>query len=84
MDDGKWEVKTKSENDVLKVDKFDNVMLCNGHYELPMGPKLEGAESFPGQIIHSHNYRKPEDIQGQRVVLLGAASSGEDIARDVS
>jgi cation diffusion facilitator CzcD-associated flavoprotein CzcO len=60
-------------------------MVCNGHYEVPNGPDLEGSEKWPGTIEHSHHYREPESkYRGKRVVLLGAASSGEDIARDVS
>jgi cation diffusion facilitator CzcD-associated flavoprotein CzcO len=49
-----------------------------------MGPTLDGADKFPGMILHSHHYKKPEDVKGNRVIILGAASSGEDIARDVS
>ncbi|XP_041375403.1 dimethylaniline monooxygenase [N-oxide-forming] 4-like isoform X2 [Gigantopelta aegis] len=33
-----------------------------------------------GQIIHSHNYREPSPFKNQRVVCLGASSSGVDIA----
>ena len=38
-----------------------------------MYPKILGQEEFTGEIIHSHNYRHPEDFSGKRVVCLGAA-----------
>lgn len=36
-----------------------------GHYVQPRVPDIPGAESFPGQIMHSHNYRHPEDFEGR-------------------
>ena len=34
--------------------------------------------------MHSHNYRTPEDFKSKRVLCLGAAASGQDIAIDLS
>eukprot|EP00850_Spirogloea_muscicola_P006626 SM000031S11635 [mRNA] locus=s31:903983:905475:- [translate_table: standard] len=34
--------------------------------------------------MHSHEYRVPEPFTGLSVVVIGAASSGEDIAREVA
>ena len=40
--------------------------------------------SFPGIVTHSHWYKHPNQYQGKNVVILGAASSGRDIAVEVS
>ncbi|ELU06178.1 hypothetical protein CAPTEDRAFT_212147 [Capitella teleta] len=64
--------------------EFDAVVVCNGHYSVPLIPKIKGLEGFKGQVMHSHNYRHPEDFSGKRVVLLGAASSGIDIGFDLA
>lgn len=40
-------------------------------------------ENFSGTVMHSHSYRKPEDFSGKNVLILGAASSGIDIALDL-
>jgi len=43
-----------------------------------------GAERFLGRQMHSHNYREAGPFAGQRVVVVGAAASGEDIGREIS
>ena len=54
------------------------------HYFEPRIPEISGIESFPGKVMHSYNYRKPEDYANQVVVVLGAASSGIDISIEIS
>ena len=49
------------------------------HYFVPQMPVIPGLESFPGLVMHSHDYRHPEVFQGKHLVILGAASSGQDI-----
>ncbi|XP_061166322.1 uncharacterized protein LOC133175230 [Saccostrea echinata] len=81
-----WDVSYCAVDDQSKVhsEEFDAVMVCNGHYSLPLYPTIPGMESFQGQVIHSHDYRSPELFRNKRVVCLGAAASGQDIAIDVS
>ena len=45
---------------------------------------IPGIEAFPGDVLHSHDYRKPEKYAGKRVVVLGAGPSGFDIAVELS
>lgn len=59
-------------------------MICNGHYFDPYVPSIPGIDTFPGTIMHSHSYRKPEDFSGKSVLILGASASGVDIAIDLS
>lgn len=59
-------------------------MVCNGHYSAPRSPDIEGTDSFPGTVLHSHNYRVNEEYRGQVVVLVGASASGEDICREIA
>ncbi|GIL73465.1 hypothetical protein Vretifemale_3589 [Volvox reticuliferus] len=40
--------------------------------------------SFPGQQMHSHNYRSAKEWQGKVVLVVGASNSGEDITRELS
>ncbi|XP_050595064.1 uncharacterized protein LOC126924518 isoform X1 [Bombus affinis] len=73
-------VKTKEEKESI----FNVIMICNGHYFDPYIPMVPGIEQFPGTILHSHSYRKSEDFSGKRVLILGAAASGVDIALDLA
>lgn len=43
-----------------------------------------GSADFPGRQMHSHNYREAGPFAGQRVVVVGAAASGEDIGREIA
>ena len=50
---------------------------------MPSIPKLKGQETFTGKILHSHNYRRPEDFKDSTVVCVGMGSSGQDISLDL-
>ncbi|XP_076295413.1 uncharacterized protein LOC143216343 [Lasioglossum baleicum] len=81
----KWTVrverlKSKREEKIV----YDAVMICNGHYFDPLVPSVPGVETFSGTMMHSHSYRKPEDFAGKTVFVLGAASSGIDIAIELA
>uniref|UniRef100_UPI00358E3199 uncharacterized protein n=1 Tax=Myxine glutinosa TaxID=7769 RepID=UPI00358E3199 len=80
-----WEVTTL---DLRKQDrtteKFDAVIVCNGHYFQPSVPHITGVDIFQGRVLHSHNYRRPEPFAGQSVVLLGASNSGQDISLELA
>lgn len=73
-------VKTKE----IKESVFDAIMICNGHYFDPYMPSIRGIDTFPGTVIHSHSYRKPEDFSGKTVLILGAGASGTDIGLDLT
>ena len=64
--------------------RYDAVAVCTGHYTLPRVPVIANVEHFAGKLMHSHNYRSPEGFVGKRVALLGAASSGIDLSREIA
>jgi len=47
-------------------------------------PKTPGLKSFPGEVMHSHDYRHPQHFQGKTVLVLGSGASGMDISLDMS
>ncbi|KAF7989325.1 hypothetical protein HCN44_007999 [Aphidius gifuensis] len=84
-DKKKWLIKVKDlVNGVEKVEYFDAVMVCNGHYFEPSIPVIKGQEKFQGQQVHSHDYRVPEAYEGKKVVVMGAGRSGIDIAVEIA
>ncbi len=40
-----------------------------------MLPDYPGAERFTGRLMHSHDYRGPEEFRGKRVVIVGGGIS---------
>lgn len=81
----KWRVSTqRAVGAPLQAEVFDAVVVCNGHYSRPKAAEIPGADKWPGRQMHSHNYRHPEPFKDMVVVVVGAASSGDDIAREVA
>ncbi|XP_053905517.1 uncharacterized protein LOC128849162 isoform X1 [Malaclemys terrapin pileata] len=79
--EGSWDVTACWAQDrmVQATERFDAVIVCSGHYSDPFVPPIPGLETFPGRLLHSHEYRCPEPFAGRTVVLLGAGPSGVDL-----
>lgn len=60
----------------VQSEVFDALLVCNGHYTEPRLPDIPGAEQFPGLLMHSHNYRRPDGFKGQHVAVIGGSFSG--------
>ncbi len=65
--------------DIL-YDKFDYVVVSTGHFSVPFIPEYKGMSSFPGRIMHSHDFRDAEEFRDKNVVVLGSSYSAEDVA----
>ncbi|GMH40768.1 hypothetical protein BSKO_08672 [Bryopsis sp. KO-2023] len=85
-DSNEWSVsfQRNGEPKGAAMERFDAVVVCNGHYAKPQIPPLEGSEEFPGMQLHSHTYRHPRLLAGKVVVVFGISASGQDIARDIA
>ncbi|POS71601.1 hypothetical protein DHEL01_v210007 [Diaporthe helianthi] len=68
-------------------ERFDAVVVANGHFSVPYIPSIRGlnefADAHPGSVEHSKAYRGREKYIGKRVVVVGASVSGADAAVDV-
>lgn len=61
---------------------FDAVVVANGHLHRPHVPELPG--DFAGKVLHSVDYRNTGDLDGDRVLVIGAGNSGCDLAVDAA
>ncbi len=79
--DSQFEVTSinKKENKITK-ENFDYVVVSNGHFSVPYIPEYKGMKSFPGRILHGHDFRDAEEFRNKDVVVLGSSYSAEDIA----
>ena len=59
--------------------EFDRVIVATGHFSFPNVPDVKGIETFPGTLHHAHDFRGAEKLADQRVLLIGASYSAEDI-----
>ncbi|KAK4043040.1 hypothetical protein C8A01DRAFT_43965 [Parachaetomium inaequale] len=67
---------------------YDAVVVASGHYTAVYIPDAEGIREFhkahPGVISHSKHYRAPDTFINKKVVIVGNAASGLDIAAQIS
>ncbi len=73
-----WIVRTRDAHGT-RDEHFDSVAICSGLNQRPVVPRFPGQETFPGEIIHGSRYRRPAQIKGKRVLVVGGGESGADI-----
>eukprot|EP00285_Hemiselmis_virescens_P009723 CAMPEP_0173391798 /NCGR_PEP_ID=MMETSP1356-20130122/18592_1 /TAXON_ID=77927 ORGANISM="Hemiselmis virescens, Strain PCC157" /NCGR_SAMPLE_ID=MMETSP1356 /ASSEMBLY_ACC=CAM_ASM_000847 /LENGTH=870 /DNA_ID=CAMNT_0014349487 /DNA_START=72 /DNA_END=2685 /DNA_ORIENTATION=+ len=87
--DGKgWTLVTKpSAGGAAQEHAFDKLVVCTGMYSgknknipLPAG----GAGAFTGEVMHSHDFRSPNQVAGKKVVVIGNGKSAVDCAVNAS
>ncbi len=61
-----------------------HVVVATGYAHTPFLPDWPGAASFGGEMLHSSAYRNPTPFAGKRVLVVGAGSSGMEIAHDLA
>ncbi|MFC6354623.1 flavin-containing monooxygenase [Luethyella okanaganae] len=62
--------------------EYDGVFVANGHLWDQKVPTV--AKDFTGKQVHSGSYRNVGDIEGERVLVVGAGNSGCDLAVDAA
>jgi putative flavoprotein involved in K+ transport len=60
-----------------------HVVFATGAYGPPNWLDLPGANVFRGELLHSSGYRDGSRYAGKNCVVIGAASSGHDVALDL-
>jgi cation diffusion facilitator CzcD-associated flavoprotein CzcO len=72
-----WTVTTSNGSDT-----YDGIIVANGHLWDKKIPQFPGE--FTGKQLHSSEYNNVKDIDGTRVLVVGAGNSGCDLAVDVA
>ena len=78
--DNKWRIKLSNGDENI----YDGLINATGVTWHPNRPQIKGEEKFKGKVLHSVEYRSPEEFKGQRVLIVGAGNSGVDIASDAA
>ncbi len=74
------DVKTGKE----EVRIYKGVLVCNGHHWDCRIPSYKNQDQFKGQIMHSKQYKNPEQIKGLRVLVVGGGNSACDVASEAA
>lgn len=63
-----------------QTEQFDHVIVATGHFSTPNVPDYPGFRTFPGRIMHSHDFRDAGEFAGKDLLVVGGSYSAEDIA----
>jgi putative flavoprotein involved in K+ transport len=78
---GTWAIRLQHKNGAEYTLNPKHIVLATGVSGFPDMPKIEGADSFAGTIVHSSEVNEGFDVSGKRVVVVGAGTSAHDIAQ---
>ena len=81
--DGRWAITVRSKAR-RETNFFDAVAVCSGPFQTPDTTSVPDLDRFSGEVVHSSAYRNNRRFVGKRVMVVGLAESGADIAREVS
>lgn len=80
-DSGRFSVTVEDLNSsATHAEEFDYVIVASGHFSIPNMPAYEGFETFPGRVLHSHDFRDSREFAGKNLLIMGSSYSAEDIA----
>jgi hypothetical protein len=75
-----WEVELESG----KRERFDKLVVANGHNEEAKWPEPPYPGDFGGRQLHALEYTDAEDFRDRNVLVVGMGNSAMDIATDIS
>ena len=81
--EGDWSLRIGDAAGVHE-ERFDAVALCSGLHQHPHLPRLPGHETYTGAVMHGAQDRRPSQVAGKRVLVVGAGESGADVAAEVA
>ena len=81
--DGGWVVHSRTK-DVDRAQRYDAVLVANGHHWCPRWPEPAFPGIFDGRSFHSHDYETFEGLENRRVLIVGIGNSAVDIACELS
>jgi cation diffusion facilitator CzcD-associated flavoprotein CzcO len=81
-DAGRWTIELRRPGGAIRTLHPRHLVLAIGVFGEARRISLPGADSFPGDIITSQEYRSDPDAAGRRALVVGTGSSGHDIAQD--
>jgi thioredoxin reductase len=84
VDEMTWEVQLRGADGQVRVVRPKHVVMALGFTGIePVIPDMPGLKSFSGSVTHSSAFGSAEPFRGKKVLVIGTATSGHDIALDL-
>ena len=77
-ENGHWRVRANDQTWTA-----DAVVIASGIISNPRVPKVPDLDEFRGEVRHSITYRRPDEVRGKRVLVVGAGNSAGEIASEL-
>ena len=77
--DGVWVVDSDGAEYRSRV-----AVVATGIMSSPLMPDFPGAASFTGRILHSSDYKRPDEFLDSRVLVVGIGNSAAEIASELT
>jgi putative flavoprotein involved in K+ transport len=74
-DDNLWQVETSEGTETYRT-----VISATGVFNNPQMPQIDGMDLFEGDMMHSKDFKHPDQVKGKRVLVVGNGPSGTDIS----
>jgi len=81
--DRRWTVRLRTSDGSMRVMRPHDIVLAAGVSGIPSIPHLDGADEFAGPVLHSSGPTDELDVKGKSVLVVGAGTSGHDLAQNL-
>jgi putative flavoprotein involved in K+ transport len=81
--DKRWTARLRVADGSRRIMRTRHIVVAVGISGIPNIPKFEGADEFGGAIVHSSENIDDFDVKGRSVLVVGAGTSGHDIAQSL-
>ncbi|KAL6914652.1 hypothetical protein FSST1_012412 [Fusarium sambucinum] len=83
-EDNGWDIQVENVGSgQIETHHFDKVAFCHGYQTMRKMPVFPGQQDYKGEIMHAQQYRSPEAFKDKTVVILGLATTTDEIAPQV-
>lgn len=81
--DQTWEARVRRADGSERVLRPRHLVFANGVAGKPTTPHIPGLDSFAGTVLHTSDFKTGAEWAGKRALVLGAGTSGHDVAQDL-
>lgn len=81
---GRWNATVRRADGSQRVLHPRHVVFANGVVGAPRKARAPGLDDFKGEVVHTHDYKEGSRWRGRNALVLGAGTSGHDIAQDLA
>lgn len=82
-DRGEWIATVRRADGTERTMRPRHLVMANGIAGKPYTPKLPGIENFKGVVMHTHEFKDGAKWKDKKVLVVGAGTSGHDVAQDL-